>query len=132
MLENFLAPARSPTMSEIDFNGTWNNQHGSEMTLSIQQHSVTGKYRTAVGAPGPTEEFDLTGFCSGDIIAFAVNFGAHGSLTAWVGQVDGKPPDETLHTMWHLARNVEETEEPDQLWAGVLTGSDRFSRGPHG
>jgi hypothetical protein len=132
VLESFLAPAAAPAaVPQVDFNGKWNNQHGSEMTLHVQQGRVSGKYRTGVGAPGPTEEFDLAGFCSGDLIAFTVNFGKYGSLTAWVGQVAGEPPDERIQTLWHLAKNVEDPNEPKQLWAGVLTGADIFARGPH-
>jgi len=35
--------------------------------------------------PKPTEEFDLVGFASEHLLAFTVNFGEYGSLTAWVG-----------------------------------------------
>jgi hypothetical protein len=132
VLEYFLTPAKSRELvPTVDFNGKWNNQHGSEMTLHVQQGGVSGKYRTGVGAPKPTEEFDVTGFCAGDVIAFTVNFGKYGSLTAWVGQVAGEPPNEILQTLWHLARNIQEQEEPDQLWEGVLAGADTFVRGQH-
>jgi hypothetical protein len=101
------------------------------MTLSGNQGLVSGKYRTGVGSPKPTEEFDLTGFCSGDLIVFTVNFGRYGSLTAWAGQVAGEPPNERIQTLWHLAKNVEDPDEPKQLWAGILAGADTFARGPH-
>ena len=55
------------------------------MTIKVTGGKVTGKYRTGVGAPGPTEEFDLVGFASSDQIAFTVNFGKYGSLASWVG-----------------------------------------------
>lgn len=55
------------------------------MTLNVTSTgNVTGKYSTAVGAPGTTEEFDLVGSVSGDLISFAVDFGKYGTLTVGV------------------------------------------------
>lgn len=118
-------------MATPDFNGTWYNQLHSEMQLRVSPDGqVLGRYRTGVGSPTPEEWFPLAGFSVEDVIVFTVSFARYGSLTAWAGQVAGDPPDERLQTLWHLARNVPDPEEPKQLWAGILAGADRFTRLP--
>ena len=54
-----------------NFNGKWRDRLDSEMALAVYTDGdVSGKYRTGVGKPKPTEEFDLKGFVSGDVIVF--------------------------------------------------------------
>jgi hypothetical protein len=118
------APAPS-----VNFNGRWRNELKSEMELTVDTAgSVTGVYRTGVGSPGPTEDFDLVGFASGDLLSFTVNFGEFGSLTSWAGQHTIEGGSERVKTMWLLARNVNDADEPQSLWGAVLTGSDTFHR----
>jgi Avidin family len=113
----------------INFNGTWRNELHSEMNLKIDaKGNVTGKYKTGVGTPAPSEEFDLVGFASGDLLSFTVNFGAYGSLTSWSGQHTNEKGTELIKTMWLLARNVKDPDEPKNLWGAVLTGYDIFQR----
>lgn len=112
----------------IDFSGTWVNRLGSEMTLTVTDGNVTGCYRTAVGEPSPTEEFELVGFASGDLIAFTVNFGKYDSLTAWVGQHTVENGVETIYTLWHMTKDIADEDEPKQLWAGFLAGANTFVR----
>lgn len=114
-----------------DFNGPWYNELHSEMQLTVgADRKLTGRYRTGAGAPKPDEWFPLTGFVSGDLIVFTVNFGKYASLTAWAGQVAGDPPNERIQTLWHLARNIPDPKEPDELWEGLLAGADVFTRQP--
>jgi hypothetical protein len=127
MLEAFLTPART-LRAPVDFSGVWNNQHGSEMTLQVNNGVVSGEYRTGVGLPSPVERFPLTGFCSDDLLVFSVNFGKYGSLTSWAGQHTIENSREIIHTLWHLARNVEDSHEPTKLWQGILSGADFFVR----
>ncbi|KLN59644.1 hypothetical protein WH96_16490 [Kiloniella spongiae] len=118
----------APPPSE-DFQGIWENGLGSQMELSVQGNDVSGIYRTNVGEPTPTEEFDLTGFASGDLITFTVNFGKYGSLTAWAGQHTVIRPGEfEIKTLWHLAKNIAEQNEPKELWSGILAGANSFVR----
>ena len=84
------------------------------------------RFRTAVGVPSPKESFPLCGFVEGDLIAFSVSFGLHESVTAWAGQhtiVDGR---ERIETLWHLARNIADEDEPRALWSAILSGADSF------
>src|SRR5205814_2367998 len=88
MIRHFSSISRPVSASppSVNFDGTWKNELTSDMTIKVTAGRVTGKYRTGVGSPSPTEEFDLVGFASGDQISFTVNFGKYGSLTSWVGQ----------------------------------------------
>jgi len=130
--KNLIASYRSiPNPSTIvDFDGIWRNGLGSEMDLSVDQTgNVTGTYKTNVGAPTPTEEFPLVGFASGDLITFTVNFGQYGSLTSWAGQhTEDSTGNGQIHTLWHLAKNIKDEDEPANLWAGILAGANIFTR----
>lgn len=131
MLKHFssIQVAKDAPVPSVDFSGKWRNDLRSEMDLKVDPAgSVTGKYRTGVGNPTPSEEFDLVGFASGDLLTFTVNFGEYGSLTSWAGQHTVVSGAEQVKTMWILARNVEDAEEPAKLWGAVLTGSDTFRR----
>lgn len=120
-------PAGSPP--NVNFNGIWVNELKSKMNLTVNTNgSVTGKYMTAVGSPGDEEEFDLTGFASGDLISFTVNFGKYSSLTSWSGQHTETEIGAKIKTMWLLAKNVSDPDEPENLWGAVLTGADTFTR----
>ena len=123
--------ARASVSGETpNFQGKWKNRLDSEMELAVDTNSdLTGKYRTGVGQPKPTEEFDLKGFVSGDLIVFCVNFGRFGSLTSWAGQhTRDDNGNEVIYTLWHLARNVRDEDEPDELWAGILAGANEYRR----
>lgn len=113
----------------VNFNGTWRNELHSEMNLKVDANGhVTGKYKTGVGTPTPLEEFDLVGFASGDLLSFTVNFGQYASLTSWSGQHTEENGTEVIKTMWLLARNVKDPDEPKNLWGATLTGYDNFQR----
>ena len=115
--------------STPNFKGTWTNRLGSEMKLTVRKNDVTGKYRTGVGQPNPEEEFPLKGFVSGDLIVFCVNFGSHASMTSWAGQhTRDENDEEVIYTLWHLARNVPDEKEPDNLWAAILAGANEYRR----
>ncbi|WP_136465220.1 avidin/streptavidin family protein [Flagellimonas onchidii] len=114
----------------VDFDGVWKNGLNSEMDLSVNSKGeVKGIYKTGVGSPGPEEEFDLTGFVSGDIIGYTVNFGKYGSITSWVGQhtID-KEGNGKIYTLWHLTKNIKDEDEPDDLWGSILAGANTYFR----
>ncbi|MBA2749351.1 MAG: hypothetical protein H0U45_11580 [Tatlockia sp.] len=97
--------------------------------LVARDGKITGIYKTAVGSPGNLEGFDLLGFASGDLISFTVNFGKYGSLTSWCGQhTEDVAGSAIIKTMWILAQNVPDPQEPNNLWGAVLTGSNNFTR----
>jgi hypothetical protein len=131
MLRIFSTISRSPEAPapSVNFEGVWVNELKSKMTLSVDVGGkVTGKYETGVGAPPSSEQFDLVGFASGDLISFTVNFGEYDSLTSWVGQLTEETAGPVIKTMWLLAKNVSDPDEPAKLWGSVLTGYDNFTR----
>ena len=106
-----------------NFNGVWENRLDSEMELTVDTDG------TGVGAPTPTQEFDLKGFVSNDLIVFCVNFGEFGSLTSWAGQhTRDENQNEVIYTLWHLAKNIPDNEEEENLWAGILAGANEYRR----
>jgi Avidin family len=118
----------SPPAS-VDFSGKWYNQRGSEMDLTVDGSIVTGTYKTKVASPNDQDLFHLTGFATGDLISFTVNFGKFGTLTSWAGQYakEGEEP-EMIHTCFVAAVDVAETRERYAIWGGIRTGSDFFRR----
>ena len=99
--------------------GTWVNELGSTMTLTVDADgTVTGSYTSAVG---DTTTYPLQGQAAADTIVFTVAFTATGSLTAWAGHYNANT--DNIDTLWHLVA------QPDQgeLWDATLAGFDTFS-----
>ena len=110
----------------IDWNGRWRNDVGSEVEFSEADGVLQGTYHTGVGRPDAGEGFPVMGTVSGDMIAFTVNFGGHGSVAAWTGRhVDGNDGP-AIHTLWHLVRNSDDAGEPLPPWSSTLTGAAIF------
>jgi hypothetical protein len=60
-----------------EFGGTWANQLGATMTLTVNGDMISGTYRSKVsGGGGPTPPKPLTGFKNGDLIAFRRELGS--------------------------------------------------------
>ncbi|MFT5548143.1 MAG: hypothetical protein ACI9CO_000055 [Candidatus Azotimanducaceae bacterium] len=129
-LSEGIGRAASTGLDLPNFDGKWKNRLDSEMELSVDvDGDIQGRYRTGVGRPTPTEEFDLKGFVSGDLIVFCVNFGTYGSLTSWAGQhTRDENGREVIFTLWHLAKNISDENEPEELWAGILAGANEYTR----
>lgn len=131
ILEHFsgIKKALLASPAAVDFNGAWRNELGSEMHLIVDAHGVvSGKFRTGVGEPQSAAEFELSGFASGDLLSFVVNFGRYNSLASWSGQHTVDDGNEVIKTMWLLARDVADADESSGMWAAVLTGSNHFRR----
>lgn len=111
----------------IDFNGSWQNDMGSELVFVVKDGRVSGRYNTNVGEPEKSKYFPLVGQAAGDQITFTVNFKGFNSMTAWVGQVtldkDGKP---YLRTLWHNTKDIEDVKERDDIWGSIRTGASEF------
>lgn len=117
-----------PRNVAADLAGTWHNEHGSELDLVIDGKRLTGRFRSGTGLAQGRTESELIGFASGNLVAFTVDFGAHGSLTSWVGHLvveDGVP---RIHASWNMCVELPR-EEAKELWRGVWTGADVFERG---
>lgn len=116
-------------ITDIDFNGNWQNTLGSELHFIVENGQVSGSYNTNVGAPDKSKSFPLRGQAQGDQIVFTVNFKSYGSMTAWVGQVtqdqSGTP---YLRTLWHNTKDIKDSEEQDNIWGSIRTGASEFRR----
>jgi hypothetical protein len=129
--DNMAKPMAGTIPSPLPIVDFWYNQRGSEMNLTVNDSIVTGTYKTKVGSPDDKDLFFLTGFATGDLISFTVNFGKFDTLTSWAGQLakEGNEP-EMIHTCFVAAVDIKEGAEPDAIWGGVKAGSDFFQRNP--
>lgn len=112
------------------YSGTWYNQHGSSMELSVSKTGgVSGKFRSGIGLSQRDETFDVTGFCRGEVIAFIVSFAKYETLTTWTGHfvVEGGTPG--IQAIWNMAVATPPRHGGD-VWKGTWTGADTFRREP--
>lgn len=117
----FLRDGEERTVERVDFTGTWTNERGSVMVLDHHGNQLVGTYRTGVGDPDKAEAFVLTGFAFGAQATFSVDFSRYGSMTSWVGFVEGG----ALKTLWQLVR-VPDTA--DEAWSSIRAGASTFTR----
>lgn len=117
-----------PKNISIEIAGTWHNEHGSEIDLVADGTRLTGRFRSGTGLAQGRSESELVGFVSGNLIAFTVNFGSHGSLTAWVGHVVKEDGVICIHASWNMTVELP-GEDSEDLWRGIWTGADKFERG---
>lgn len=115
---------------KLQIAGLWHNQHRSEIDLSQSENGqITGAFKTCT--QGMHKEYPLTGFAHDDVVAFCVNFIEHGSITAWVGQIQYQNEKPFLNTLWHMSTEMGKYEaRDDKSWKSILSGADRFYRGP--
>lgn len=116
-------------MSPNELNGQWHNEHGSRMTLRLDEHGrLIGKFSSGVGLALPGEEFDVLGFAAGDLVAFVVNFGKYDSLTSWCGHLVSENGVVAIRTMWQMTLTPPPTKARKETWKGTWAGSDTFRR----
>ena len=115
----------------MDLNGTWYNELGSSMTLTVNGNSVTGTYQTAVGEVSKT--YDLVGRTDthndasqavGFVVAWQNSYGSSDSVTAWCGQYQIIDGVDTIFTTWLLTQET----DPNHDWASTLVNKDIFTR----
>lgn len=111
--------------------GTWYNQLGSRMELTVLQGLVTGWYETAVG--NASGRYDLAGRTDTDAdraqnIGWAISWenqgGSSDSVTAWSGQLQQIDGEEIISTTWLLTIET----KPSSNWKSTLVGKDVFQR----
>jgi len=123
-----LEPRTQAPTHAADLAGTWHNQHGSVMDLRVGgDGKITGRFKTGVGLSGCGEDFALTGFVEGDMIAFTVDFGARRSLTAWVGHACLEGGSARIETLWQMVVAGPRSGGLPS-WRGTWSGADTFSR----
>lgn len=111
--------------------GTWYNELGSEMNLTIKDGLVTGTYHTAVGdasglyplagrADITTDKTPNIGF----VVSWENQYANAESVTAWSGQYQILNEEEVIITFWLLTMET----KPDLNWRSTLIGQDIFKR----
>jgi Avidin family len=112
--------------------GTWHNQHGSELDLSIDAEGlIRGHFRSAVGF-SPGRQSPVTGFATGDLLSFVTQFSNHDCVTAWVGHYRVQDGLECIETLWHMAGMSPDAPAGQDVWRSVWAGADVFHRGAAG
>lgn len=112
--------------------GTWYNELGSPMEITVNGSLLTGTYRSGVGAEGTyslTGAFDANPLANksqslGFVVAWQNAESNYHSTTSWSGRYLQTATGEMLATFWLLT-----AEQPDQ-WEGTLIGEDTFTRTP--
>ncbi len=120
-------------MTEINavlkVNTYWLNELGSKMHFNLAgpNGEITGWYETAVGVKNPKKRYPLVGWGKGDIISFTVNFEDDGGLTVWAGHLQSVDQSQAeIKTLWYLAEEGKNPEDPSQDWSQTLAGADTF------
>lgn len=117
--------------------GTWYNELGSLMELTIDGANVTGVYQTAVGDASGIYELvgrvDIDGDPDGNgqAIGWSVSWtnddqGSSHSVTSWSGQYQMNNGEEEITTLWLLTSET----SPDYDWAATQINQDVFTRNP--
>lgn len=113
---------------EIDLEGTWFNQHGSRLDLVVHPDGrLDGAFRSGVGFSGLDEPYVVNGRLRDHLVTFHVDFGEHGTITAWTGHSGLDHGEPTIHTLWHMAVR-EAGGQAHALWRGTWSGADTFTR----
>lgn len=119
--ESALKRAIPTAINSVDFTGTWVNELNSVVVITQTSNSLSGTYTSSVSATGETTSGTLTGYVSGDLISFVVNWDDFQAITAWVGQLS--PTNSSLFTtLWQMTTQVDGGSE----WASILAGADSF------
>ncbi|MCF4167058.1 avidin/streptavidin family protein [Zavarzinia compransoris] len=122
--EKALLRAATGAADAFDFSGQWINELGSIAFISQNVTMLAGTYQSAVSEGGGTTLGDLTGFASGNLIAFTVRWRDFQAITAWVGQLVPNAPQYTIKTLWQMTNQV----TPGDEWASINAGADIFTR----
>jgi hypothetical protein len=91
--------------------GLWVTEGGSRLLLNIDDEGlVSGSYSTSHGRPDPDERFAVTGQVNHDLIGLICSWGRFRSMTSWCGRYYREGDRDTIHYMWHLAREFEDAD----------------------
>ena len=116
--------------------GTWENEHGSIMEITVEDGRIEGIYGSHTGDTGTYRVVGLADPKPGDgsqTFAFAVSWrpldgyavesGGHW-VSGFVGQLQMIDGEETLTTMWLLAKPT----TPEENWTSMLVDKSIFKR----
>lgn len=113
--------------------GTWFNELGSQMDITVSGATITGTYWTAVGQA--SGRYDLIGFIDtalpspgGQAVGWTVVWnnatGTSNSVTTWSGQYQSDGGVEEVVTFWLLTSEQASAND----WGATQIGKNRFVR----
>ena len=108
--------------------GTWYNEHGSELKLSVLEGQISGTFTSAIGLHKGPHESLVTGYYAQDLLAFVADFGRFGSLTAWTGHVIEENGETLIDCQWQMTVALPSPGQAEELFRGTWVGSDVFRR----
>jgi len=116
----------------MSIEGTWYNELGSQMNISISGSTISGTYVTAVGSASGTYvlvgQVDTQpaagGQAAGWTVIWANASGSSHSVTTWSGQYQESEGQEEILTFWLLTAE----QLPQNDWAATNVGQDVFMR----
>jgi len=116
--------------------GTWENEHGSIMEITVEDGRIEGLYSSHTGDTGTYRVLGLADSEPSDnsqTFAFAVSWRSldgHAAesggywISGFVGQLQGIDGEETLTTMWLLTKPT----TPEENWTSMLIDKSIFKR----
>ena len=118
----------------MKLDGTWYNELGSKMQLTVDGPAITGTYVTAVGEASGTYAIvgrTETGTHGSQSVAFVVCWqnasGSSASCTSWSGQLQQDAnQQESIVTSWLLTTDTDVGDD----WKSTFVGQDVFRRSP--
>lgn len=129
--EHALRRVASASGPLFDFTGTWINGLASQMQIASQSQegALSGTYISSVSGGGGAATGQLTGWANGYLISVTVNWAPLAAITSWVGQlVDPDTTDMAIETLWQMTNQIEDPDQPGELWESILAGADSFHR----
>lgn len=120
---------------EINLNGIWHNQYGSELKLEVDDTGrVTGKFRTAIGRNETKGDwqgawFEVLGFVNKGIISFVVNLDTSNAMYVVTGRIslseqEGKVVKK-IHTFSYTNFNLPQEDQ----WKSIVADSVVYEEG---
>jgi Avidin family len=122
------AASAAETSNAPNFGGDWWSTRCSSVSLAQSGDRLSGVYTRPQDSIG-RQSFELSGYVSGDLVAFVVKLGPDGPIGTWAGQHTLEQEAERIVMRWHMTVDVpDEEENDDSLLKSVWQGSDTFSR----
>jgi uncharacterized protein (DUF2147 family) len=114
----------------MSISGTWKNQLGSTLVLTVKGKNISGYYKTAVGDVNRSKRYPVVGIRDGEIISFIVLWKDHSSITSWVGRHITASDGERIYTMWLMADlyRDKKLKKKREIWNSFFTNSDVFTK----
>ncbi|MGP8214010.1 MAG: avidin/streptavidin family protein [Bacteroidia bacterium] len=117
----------------MDLNGTWYNELGSTMKLTINGNNITGTYYTAVGDAkfiynivGLIDTGNKNNIAIGWTVVWQNQAENSQAVTSWSGEVQMIDNAETIVTTWLLTIETNTFDD----WRSTIVGKDVFRKQP--